>query len=246
MATPIAPLGMKILVHDTPEKRGSWQVHGKLGYYVGRALLHYHCHTVYMVDSRATRISDCLAWFPVNIKMPGTSLIEELTASVEGVRRILTKLLATNSDPQARQPLRDTEEILAEQLRAVRQLFQPNLPAAEPEQRVAALPPIAPLTTQNQRVPIYHPPTPPGFLPLAATAPVDALTTMPPQRAQPLEPLQQHQLVIQRPHIGIAPALPPDTTAPLQRVPPAPLQRVPAVPLQRVPVVTQPPLLRHL
>ena len=125
LATPIAPLGMKVLVHDTPEKRGSWQVHGKLGYYVGRALLHYRCHTVYMVDSRATRISDCLAWFPVNIKMPSTSLIEELTASVEGVRRILTKLLAANSDPQARQPLRETEEILAEQLRAVRQLFQP-------------------------------------------------------------------------------------------------------------------------
>ena len=194
LATPIAPLGMKVLVHDTPEKRGSWQVHGKLGYYVGRALLHYRCHTVYMVDSRATRISDCLAWFPVNIKMPGTSLIEELTASVEGVRRILTKLLAANSDPQARQPLRETEEILAEQLRAVRQLFQPNLPAAEPEQRVAALQPIAPPTTQNQRVPIT-----PGFLPLAVMAPVDALTTIPPQRVQSLEPLQQHQLVVQRP-----------------------------------------------
>ncbi len=52
-------------------------MHGKLGYYVGRALLHYHCHTVYMVDSRATSISDCLAWFLVNLKMPGTSLIKQ-------------------------------------------------------------------------------------------------------------------------------------------------------------------------
>ena len=40
LVTPIAP-GMKVLVHDTPDKRGTWQVHGKLGYYIGRALFHY-------------------------------------------------------------------------------------------------------------------------------------------------------------------------------------------------------------
>ena len=141
---------------------------------------------------------------------------------------VLTKLVSTHADPTSRQPLQEAESVLAEQLRAVRQLFQPNLPAAEPEQRVAALPTIAPTTTPNQRVPIYHPPTPPGFLPLEVNAPVDALTTMPTQRAQTLEPLQQHQLVVQRPHTGIAPALPPDTIEPLQRVPPAPLQRVSA------------------
>ena len=45
------PLGMKALVHDTPENRGTWQVHGKLGLYIGRALLHYRCHKVFMADS---------------------------------------------------------------------------------------------------------------------------------------------------------------------------------------------------
>jgi len=201
LATPIAPLGMKVLVHDTPEKRGSWQVHGKLGYYIGRALLHYRCHTVYMVDSRATRISDCLAWFPVNISMPGTSLIEELTASVEGVRRSLSKLLSANSDSTARQPLQEAGDILAEQLRAVRQLFQHST-SAEPEERVVELPPPS---------------------------------TWP--RGHQLQPVQQHQFVLQRAHTGIAPALPSDTTAPLQRVP---IQRVPAAPRQRVPAVTLP------
>ena len=201
LATPIAPLGMKVLVHDTPEKRGSWQVHGKLGYYVGRALLHYRCHTVYMVDSHATRISDCLAWFPVGIKMPGTSLIEELTAAVDGVRRSLAKLLSANTDPTTRQPLQEAEDILAEQLRAVRQLFQNTTPA-EPEQR-----------------------------PSAGTWP----------RGQQLQPVHQHQLALQRAHTGIAPALPPDTTAPLQRVPAAtPLQRVPTASRQRVSVVALP------
>ena len=212
LATPIAPLGMKVLVHDTPDKRGSWQVHGKLGFYIGRALLHYRCHSVYMVDTHATRISDCLAWFPVSIKMPGTSLVEELTAAVEGVRRSLTKLLAGNSDPTARQPLQEAEEVLAEQLRAVRQLFQHTTPAV-PELSVTELP---------------------------------SASIWP--RGQLLQPVPQHQLVLQRAHTGIAPALPPDITAPLQRVPAVPrqrvqtplLQRVQTPPLQRVPVDTQP------
>jgi hypothetical protein len=92
-ATPIAPLGMKVLVHDTPENRGTWQAHGKPGFYTGRALQHYRCHTVWMSDSRATRISDCLSWHPVLLKMPGSSPLEELTAVIEDAKRVLTKLL---------------------------------------------------------------------------------------------------------------------------------------------------------
>ena len=189
LATPIAPLGMKVMVHDTPDKRGTWQVHGKLGYYMGRALSHYRCHTVYMEESRATRISDCLAWFPVTVKMPGSSPIEELTAAVESVKRILNKLLSTEAGANSRQPLQEAEATLAEQLSTIRQLFQPNPPDAH-EQRVV------------QQLP---------------------LDTWP--RGQQLQPLQQHQLLLQTPTSGIAPALPPHT-APLQRVPVL-LQRVP-------------------
>ncbi len=68
MATPIAPLGIKVLVHDTPEKRGTWQEHGSAGFYIGRALHHYRCHAIWMIESRATHISDCVAWLPTLIK----------------------------------------------------------------------------------------------------------------------------------------------------------------------------------
>ena len=88
-------------------------MHGKLGYYIGRALLHYRCHTVYMVDSRSTRISNCLAWFPVGVKMPGSSVIEELTAALESVRMVLTKLVSTQAEPTSRQPLQEAELVLA-------------------------------------------------------------------------------------------------------------------------------------
>jgi hypothetical protein len=209
MATPIAPLGMKVMVHDTPEKRGTWEVHGKVGYYIGRALQHYRCHSVFMVDSRAIRISDCLAWFPVNVKMPGSSIVEELTAAVEDVRRILTKMSTSNVDLESRQPMQEAEVIIAEQLQAVRQLFQPTSIAQD--QRVQPPLPSSNIWPRGQQVqPLQQP------------------------QQQPLQQqLQQHQLVLQSAPTGIASALPqpllPITTAP-------PKQRVRK---QRVPEATQ-------
>ena len=123
MATPIAPLGMKVMVHDTPEKRGTWQVHGSVGFYIGRALLHYRCHNVWMKETRATRISNCLAWFPKLLKMPGSSQIEELTAAVTDVRNLLKNLAGTPS--RNLQP--DVDSAISEQLRDVRALFSPPI-----------------------------------------------------------------------------------------------------------------------
>ena len=65
-----------------------------------------------MADSHATRISDCPAWFPVAVKMPGSSPLEELTAAVEVVKRILATL-ATDVDPTGRQPLQEAKAITA-------------------------------------------------------------------------------------------------------------------------------------
>ena len=156
-ATPIAPLGMKVLVHDTPENRGTWQAHGKLGFYTGRALRHYRCHTVWMHDSRATRISDCLSWHPVLLKMPGSSPLEEITAAVSDVRRILTKFLESPVGAHASQPLID--EAMSDQLRDLRELFQPpsaahNIASTAPIQRV-----VAPLTPPGIPLPTQAPPT---------------------------------------------------------------------------------------
>jgi hypothetical protein len=121
MATPIAPLGMKVMVHDTPEQRGTWQVHGSVGFYIGRALLHYRCHNVWMKETRATRISNCLAWFPKTVKMPGSSQVEELTAAVTDVRNLLKNL--TGTPFRGLQP--EVDRAISEQLRDVRALFSP-------------------------------------------------------------------------------------------------------------------------
>ena len=88
-----------------------------------------------MEESRATRISDCLAWFPVTVKMPGFSPIEELTAAVESVKRILNKLFSAEAGSNNRQPLQEAEATLAEQLSTIRQLFQPDAHEQRVEQQ---------------------------------------------------------------------------------------------------------------
>ena len=40
-ATPIAPPGKKVIVHEKPNVRGSWAVHGVKGWYLGSSMEHY-------------------------------------------------------------------------------------------------------------------------------------------------------------------------------------------------------------
>ena len=197
---------MKVLVHDTPENRGTWQVHGKVGYYIGRALLHYRCHSVYMVDSRAIRTSDCLAWFPVNVKMPGSTPIEELTAAVEDVRRILTKLSASNTDPAGRQPIQEAEAVLAEQLQTVRNLFLPTSSTAHDQemhiQPSSSTRPRGQQVSLRQHQTVLHP----ACMGIAPALPLSLPLPLPLPPPPPLPP-------------PLPTPLPPTTdTTPLQRV----------------------------
>ena len=200
-ATPIAPLGMKVLVHDTPENRGTWQAHGKPGFYTGRALLHYRCHTVWMIASRATRISDCLSWHPVLLKMPGSSPLEELTAVIEDAKRVLTKLLTNPLSAHSSQPISDAAATLSEQLHAMRDLFRP--PSAAP---------IEPPTAPQQRV--LPPQFPPG-IPLPCGRPPATLNVS----WSDLNARPQSPIVIALPLPGAAIDTPAQTAhAPVQRV----------------------------
>jgi hypothetical protein len=42
--TPLAPPGCKVLIHEKPDQRRSWDPHGVKGWYLGPAMEHYQCH----------------------------------------------------------------------------------------------------------------------------------------------------------------------------------------------------------
>jgi hypothetical protein len=55
---PLTPPGTRVIAHEKPDQRSSWDPHGVDGYYVGPALDHYRCYQVYITKIKGTRIVD--------------------------------------------------------------------------------------------------------------------------------------------------------------------------------------------
>jgi len=89
---PLAPPGTKVLIHEKPHNRGSWDSHGVEGYYLGPAMEHYRCHRVLVTKTKAVRVTDTLAFFPEQVKMPTSSNLELLTAAAQDLTQALQNL----------------------------------------------------------------------------------------------------------------------------------------------------------
>ena len=50
--TPMVPPGKKVLIHDTPQKRQTWDFHGKEGWYIGTAPPYNRCYRIYVSETR--------------------------------------------------------------------------------------------------------------------------------------------------------------------------------------------------
>ena len=78
--TPIAPPGMKILVHERSANCGSYDAHATTGWYLGPSLKHYRCHKVWIPQTNSTHIVDQVTWLPHNIpcqqQLHKTSLLQ--------------------------------------------------------------------------------------------------------------------------------------------------------------------------
>ena len=59
-ACPLAPIGIKVVAHVPSLERATWAQHGLIGYYVGPAPDHYRCFQVWIENTKAIRISDCV------------------------------------------------------------------------------------------------------------------------------------------------------------------------------------------
>jgi hypothetical protein len=64
--TPLAPPGTRIIAHEKPDQRVSWDPHGLDGYYLGPALDHYRCYQVPITKTKGTCIVDTVEFSPQN------------------------------------------------------------------------------------------------------------------------------------------------------------------------------------
>jgi hypothetical protein len=88
---PMAPPGTRIIVHETPGRRRTWALHGEDGWYIGPALEHYRCYTVYITKTRSSRVVETVEFFPHTFKLPFPSSSERETPAAADLTHSLLK-----------------------------------------------------------------------------------------------------------------------------------------------------------
>jgi hypothetical protein len=71
--TYFAPPGCKIITHEKPAKRRTWEPRGQHGYSLDPSMHHYRCQNVYISATASKRKVDTLDFFPHNSPMPQLS-----------------------------------------------------------------------------------------------------------------------------------------------------------------------------
>jgi hypothetical protein len=60
---PLMPPGTKVVVHEKPGQRASWDPHGKQGWYIGPVMEHYRCYQCHINTTNAEHISETFVFF---------------------------------------------------------------------------------------------------------------------------------------------------------------------------------------
>ncbi len=92
---PLAPLGCKVIIYESPEARGSWGTWGTDVWYLGPSLDHYRCNQYFVLETRAYRISGSTELFPQHCQVPYMTAKDQLKAVTKEMITTLTKLTAT-------------------------------------------------------------------------------------------------------------------------------------------------------
>jgi hypothetical protein len=94
--TPLAPPGIKVIIHEKPSQCKTWDPHGVLGWYLGPAEEHYRCYWCYVTNTHGERITDTLGFSPMLAKTPLLSKEEAAIAAADAP----TEALQSTTVPQ--------------------------------------------------------------------------------------------------------------------------------------------------
>jgi hypothetical protein len=72
-----------------PGTRRTWAPHGQDGWYIGPALEHYRCYTVYITKTRGDRIVETVDFFPEKFALPFPSAQDLATQAAADLTRAL-------------------------------------------------------------------------------------------------------------------------------------------------------------
>jgi hypothetical protein len=89
-ATPLGPPSTWVLLHDKPQIRSTWGPNGQDAWYIGPALNHYHCYTVWMWDTHCESETDTLTWFPQQVIMAMLTTVDIIAAGIQDIATALS------------------------------------------------------------------------------------------------------------------------------------------------------------
>jgi hypothetical protein len=81
--------GCKIIAHEKPSKRRTWEPHGQHGYSVGPVIHHYRCQNLYISSTASEQIFDTLEFSPHNSPMPQLSSTDRLLMNANDMANAL-------------------------------------------------------------------------------------------------------------------------------------------------------------
>jgi Reverse transcriptase (RNA-dependent DNA polymerase) len=142
------PPGTKVVVHEKPHQRGSWDPHGKLGWYLGPAMEHYRCHRCHINTTNSERISDTVEFFPHTEQVQKLSLQEATVISAEALAEAL----------QRKTPPPNLEALLEPTKAALLQLQQYIHPTQSRKATTAKLPRVRAPPRVNPAKTTFQPP----------------------------------------------------------------------------------------
>jgi hypothetical protein len=79
------PPGCKIIAHEKPAKRRTWEAHGQPGWSLGPAMHHYRCQHVYIIATASERIVDTFECFPHSSPMPQMSSTDRILMTSQDI-----------------------------------------------------------------------------------------------------------------------------------------------------------------
>jgi hypothetical protein len=115
-ATPMAPPGIRVLIHEKPQRRKTWMPHAVDGWYLGPAMEHYRCHRVWCWTTKAERVCDTLSWFPTKVQIPTAS-------SADTIQACLQQIVVCLQNPAAGSPLAPLTNTHVEALSTIQRLI---------------------------------------------------------------------------------------------------------------------------
>ena len=172
VATPIAPPGTKVVAHMLPSTRGTWELNGEVGWYVGPALKHYRCVTCYFPKTRSTRVCETVTFFPHKIPFPQVSLRDHLKQAAQDIVTLLASPpTSTVPSLQEGDPVRAALLDIATQLNRTENIPDNIAPAPRvntPTQTVLQTASLTrvPATLPHNNTPIRNTATPPRVVTL--------------------------------------------------------------------------------